>query len=242
MPRVSRSEFADLEGVHRALVTRWIKDGRISPPGPDGLLDLDQARRERAATESPRPQAEARRAQVAAQKAAQQAARERGDTDPAQPPETARAGRLASPVALSGAGAQGPQSERAPAGRSGPLAAPSAAPNGDPDQGQIERVGLGLKLETYKLQKAKAELANLELDQRAGALVERAEVDFVMADVGSTFRGYLEGLPDRLAPVIAGHRGDLASLHKLIEDESREILNQISGHIARRMTDLEKPQ
>jgi hypothetical protein len=81
-------------------------------------------------------------------------------------------------------------------------------------------------------------MANLELDQRAGLLVERTEVDFVLADVGNTFRGLLEGLPDRLAPVIAGHRGDLGTLHKVLEDACREVLEQITEHMARRMETL----
>lgn len=230
MPRVSRSEFADLEGVHRSMVTRWIAAGRISPPGPDGLLDLDQARRELRATEDPSPQAMQRREQVAAQKAAKRAAARAARTDPGQdptaPPAAARAGRQAH--------ARGDA-----AAELAPRPAPSAV---DPDPGQLERVGLGLKLETYKLQKAKAELANLELDQRAGLLVERAEVDFILADFASTVRGYVEGLGKRLAPQVFGHRGDQASLEKLFDDFAREMLEQIAAHLARCAHNLDDPK
>lgn len=220
MPRVSRSEFADLEGVNRASVTRWIRDRRISPPGPDGLLDLDQARRERQATESPAARDQARKAQIDAEKAARGRTRTPG-------PRAHRAAPADPPAAT----------ERHPA----PVTAPVAAPAIDLDMGQVERLGLGLKLETYKLQKAKAEMANLELDQRAGLLVERAEVDFVLSDFGSTVRGYLEAMPKRLAPLVSGHQGDAASLEKLFEDFARETLDQITAHLARCAHNLEEP-
>ncbi len=94
----------------------------------------------------------------------------------------------------------------------------------------IERLGAALKLETYKLQKARAEIANIELDKAAGALVERAEVELVLADFGTTLRGLMEGLPIRLQPV---HRGD----HHLIaeiEAVAADILTEMSEHMERK--------
>ena len=97
------------------------------------------------------------------------------------------------------------------------------------------QIGTALKLETYKLQKAKAELANLELDKAAGALVERAEVDYVLADFGNTLRGLLEGMPDRLAPAIAAHRGDVNAIHAELEGITGDLLAQIADHMKRKM-------
>lgn len=97
----------------------------------------------------------------------------------------------------------------------------------------LEKIGVALKLETYKLQKAKAETANLELDKAAGLLVERAEVDYVLADLGNTLRSSLESLADRLAPAIAVHRGDVAAIHAEIEGVSSDLLHEISEKMRR---------
>lgn len=97
----------------------------------------------------------------------------------------------------------------------------------------MEKLGAALKLETYKLQKAKAETANLELDKAAGLLVERSEVDYVLADLGNTLRASLESLADRLAPAIAVHRGDVAAIHAEIEGVSSDLLHEISEKMRR---------
>jgi len=98
----------------------------------------------------------------------------------------------------------------------------------------IEKIGAALKLETYKLQKAKAETANMELDKLAGALVERVEVDYVLADFGNTLRGLMEGLPDRLSGALAACRGDANAIHKELDDAARQLLAEIANHMARR--------
>lgn len=226
MTRVTQTELAKRLDVAKSTITRWIQAGRLSPPGADGLMDLELATRERAATESPRPMDQARKAQFDAQKA------ERRLADATAGP-VHREARHAVPGAP-----QGPIHAPLPLAQ-GPAA---AEPTADPTSASVEKLGMALKLETYKLQKAKAELANLELDQRAGLLVERAEVDFVLADFGTTLRALLEGLPDRLSPVVAGHRGDMGSLHRLIEEHAREIAEQIADHMSRRMAGLDDPQ
>ncbi|CAE6686692.1 conserved hypothetical protein [Candidatus Nitrotoga fabula] len=99
----------------------------------------------------------------------------------------------------------------------------------------LEKIGTALKLETYRLQKAKAEIANLELDRAAGLLVERAEVEYVLAEFASTFRHLLESLADRLAPTIAVHRGDVAAIHAEIDMVSVALLNEMSEAMKRKM-------
>ena len=98
-----------------------------------------------------------------------------------------------------------------------------------------EKLGIALKLETYRLQKAKAEIANLELDRAAGLLVERAEVEYVLAEFASTYRTLLENLADRLAPAIAVHRGDVAAIHAEIDMASAALLNEMSDAMKRKM-------
>lgn len=95
----------------------------------------------------------------------------------------------------------------------------------------LEKLGAALKLETYKLQKAKAETANMELDKLAGALVERAEVDFVLADFGNTLRGLMDTLPTRLHQV---HQGDSQKISE-IEGVASDLLHEMADHMKRKM-------
>ena len=99
-------------------------------------------------------------------------------------------------------------------------------------------LGARLKLETWKLQKAKAERENMELDKLAGSLVERAEVDYVLADFGLTLRGLLEGLPDRLSGALAAHRGDVNAIHKALDDTAHDLLTEMSELMKRKMEAL----
>jgi phage terminase Nu1 subunit (DNA packaging protein) len=101
-------------------------------------------------------------------------------------------------------------------------------------------LGARLKLETWKLQKAKAERENMELDKLAGLLVERAEVDYVLADFGNTLRGLLEGLPDRLAGALAAHRGDVNAIHKALDDAAHDLLTEMSELMKRKMEALQQ--
>lgn len=92
-----------------------------------------------------------------------------------------------------------------------------------------------LKLATAREREARAAIAAMERDKMAGSLVERAEVDFVLADFGSTLRGLVEGLPDRLSPTLAAHRGDVGGIHKDLEDAAHDLLTEISDHMKRKM-------
>jgi hypothetical protein len=109
----------------------------------------------------------------------------------------------------------------------------------DVDMPKASEVGAALKMQTYKLQKAKAELANIEVDKAAGALVERAEVDFVLADFGNTLRGLLENLPDRLSGPLAALRGDAAAIHKALEESIHELLGEFAARIQHKVKALE---
>jgi hypothetical protein len=102
----------------------------------------------------------------------------------------------------------------------------------------VSEIGAALKLETYKLQKAKAETANLELDRLSGLLVERSEVDHVLADIGATLRGHCEGLPDRYAPIIAAHKGEVNAIHHELEGLARDLLNAMADHMRRKTEQL----
>lgn len=129
-------------------------------------------------------------------------------------------------------------------GATGATTAPDAPQAGFSEDGggeamtQAANLGIALKLETYKLQKAKAETANMELDKLTGTLVDRAEVDFVLADFGSTLRALLESLPDRLAGQLAALRGDTNAIHKALEEALHDTLQDMAENMKRKTEGL----
>ena len=173
-----------------------------------GLIDPVAAQRMRDATESPEPHHQARKAQF----------------------DDARSGQASSNTATPPA--TGPQD-----GPNGPTARFNAAQGAEP-MPQAEKLGIALKLETYKLQKSKAETAAVELDKLIGTLVDRAEVDFVLADFGNTFRALLENLPDRLAGQLAALRGDTNAMHQALEEALNQVLLDMAEHMKRKTEGL----
>lgn len=164
-----------------------------------GLIDPVAAAAMRDATESPAAHHQARKAQF----------------------DETRAQNTAGPSVAPGATAATP-------GQNGPQARFSE-PVGGEAMPQAEKLGIALKLETYKLQKAKAETANMELDKLAGLLTERAEVDFVLADFANTLRAQLENLPGRLSGPLAALRSDANLIHTALEDALRDVLHDLAA-------------
>ena len=64
------------------------------------------------------------------------------------------------------------------------------------DDDSAAGVSARYKLAMARERESKAEMAAMEVDKLAGLLVERSEVDYVMADFGTLVRSALEGLPD----------------------------------------------
>lgn len=94
------------------------------------------------------------------------------------------------------------------------------------------------KLAMAREREAKAELAAMEVDKLAGTLVERSEVDFVLADLANTLRATFESLPDRLAGQLAALRGDTSATHQALEDALRDVLASIAEQMKRRMGEV----
>jgi phage terminase Nu1 subunit (DNA packaging protein) len=113
----------------------------------------------------------------------------------------------------------------------------SRAKPADPQEslGGIEKLGTAHRVESYKLQKAKAEMANIELDKLAGTLVERAEVERVLIDFGLTLNRILLSMPQRIAAAVAQHGGDVAAVQTELETAAAESLEQIASHMQRKM-------
>jgi phage terminase Nu1 subunit (DNA packaging protein) len=169
-----------------------------------GLIDPAAAQRMREATESPAPHHQARKAQF----------------DEARKAQKTATGAFSAPDGTQGA--------------SDAAKAPETALNPPETASEAQKLGTALKLETYKLQKAKAERENMDLDKLAGSLVERSEVDYVLADLGNTLRSMLEGLPDRLASRVAAVAGNVSEIHKVLEEAMYETLGEMAANIKRK--------
>lgn len=216
--KVTQAEFARICSVNRSSVNRWIQAGRIEVDA-QGLIDPEAAQAMRAATESFAPQHQARKAQF----------------------DEAREAKKTAYNAIHGSDSTYPSTQPAktPQNAANGLESASTAPEQPrADMPTMERLGAGLKLETYKLQKAKAERENMELDKMAGALVDRSEVDYVLADLGNTLRSLLEGLPDRLASRIAAVAGNVSAIHKTLEESMHDALGEMSANIKRKAEGL----
>lgn len=212
--KVTQAEFARLCGVNKSTVTRWIQNGRIERDA-HGLIDPEAAAEMRAATESPMPHHQARKDQLDEMRASG------AFSGPGEYHGTAQAG-----IAQHGATVAATDGVIASAARqSSQTTEPMPA---------MEKLGQALKLETYKLQKAKAERENMALDKESGALVERAEVDYVLADFGNSLRGLLEGLPDRMTHECLRIR-DAAEMHKHLADTMADILTEMADLMKRKM-------
>jgi len=91
-----------------------------------------------------------------------------------------------------------------------------------------------------RMTNAKAQMAELDLQQREGTLVPMAEIEQLLADMVLRFRSRIRAIPSRLAPMVAPET-DVKAIYKLCEkfhDEALEelaltpieIVEQVSGN------------
>ena len=73
-----------------------------------------------------------------------------------------------------------------------------------------------------------ARLAKLDFEQRSGKLIDADEVRAQIFGLGRRLRDALLGLPDRLAPVLAG-QADQATVHQLLTEEIMVCLAELSA-------------
>lgn len=97
----------------------------------------------------------------------------------------------------------------------------------------LDKLNAATKLKNYELLETKVRIANQDLARASGLLVDRADVDYVLADFGNTLRSLLESLADRLAPAIARHRGDVAAIHTEIEEAATDLLHEMYEKLKR---------
>jgi hypothetical protein len=73
-----------------------------------------------------------------------------------------------------------------------------------------------------------ARLAKLDFEERSGKLVDADQVRAQIFALGRRAREALLGLPDRLAPVLAGE-SDPAEIHRLLAQELTTCLAELSA-------------
>jgi hypothetical protein len=105
---------------------------------------------------------------------------------------------------------------------------PASAPQGasQPAGGQVPQaapvVGLIYTDEAAREKRARAQLAELELAERAGELVLAAKVDAIMFGLARAGREAVLALPDRLATVLAAE-SDPTVVHAKLLAECRKV-------------------
>ena len=71
-----------------------------------------------------------------------------------------------------------------------------------------------------------ADLSELKLRQRAGELVEVAEVTYALTDYGATLKSLIQQWPDRLAPVLA-HETDVSKINAILKTECNQLIDEL---------------
>lgn len=121
--------------------------------------------------------------------------------------------------------------------------APVASAGEDVDAQSVALMGADEASARYKAALArereiKAELAAMELDRQVGLLLDRQEVDFVLADLGNTLRIKLEQAEDVLTEAVLPLRGDAAAIRQAVRETLREVLDDLAELMKRRMQEV----
>jgi hypothetical protein len=130
-----------------------------------------------------------------------------------------------------------PKKRRAPGAPSDPLSvgAPTLAPENGQGAGEAHNgppAGDAARLvSSYAASRAAREgyaarLAKLEFEQKSGKLVDADEVRAQIFALGRRARDSLLGVPDRLAPILAGE-ADQAVIHRLLTEEITRGLSEL---------------
>jgi len=112
-----------------------------------------------------------------------------------------------------------------PLGAIGP--ATGEAPNG-PTTGDAARLVSSYAGSRAVREAYQARLAKLEFEQKSGKLVDADEVRAQIFALGRRARDGLLGMPDRLAPILAG-QADPAVIHRLLTDEIALVLAELTA-------------
>ena len=79
----------------------------------------------------------------------------------------------------------------------------------------------------------------LDRDEKARDLVRRADVEFVMDDIGRVLGNLLERLADRYTPSIASHKGDADGIHATLVEAALDTRREFEGLMQKRAMELQ---
>lgn len=86
-----------------------------------------------------------------------------------------------------------------------------------------------------------ARLARLDFEQRSGKLVDADEVRAQLFGLGRRLRDALMGVPDRLAPLLAGE-SNAAEVHRILSEELLAALAEVSAAPPLRVVGRQEPK
>lgn len=127
--------------------------------------------------------------------------------------------------------AKAPVAERHAAGRAAAVDGQKQAKTAPESEGDAADGTPDYQKARARREEANANLAEIELAERAGQLMETSAVVAVLADAGATCRSMLETLPAVLAPQLATLSDDHAC-RQLLEEHVGAALNELCDRLA----------
>jgi hypothetical protein len=82
---------------------------------------------------------------------------------------------------------------------------------------------------------ALADMAEMDVKQKRGELIPKADVDIALRSFGASVRARLDVLPDQLAPLVSPVT-DLDEIHALLAEHCRSILAAVADDMGRAAT------
>lgn len=95
-----------------------------------------------------------------------------------------------------------------------------------------------LKLARAMREESEAQMAAMKRDEQAKLLVQRADVDFVMADIGRTIGDLLDRMADQYTPALVSAASDANAIHAVLREAGRDLRAELANHMRRRAEDL----
>jgi hypothetical protein len=97
----------------------------------------------------------------------------------------------------------------------------------------MESLNLRLKKAEADKREHEAEIARMDREQKAGNLIARDVVDYVLTDYAATLRSLIETRADRLAPVIHPLQ-TLDEVHAALAEADESVLHEMTDAIRRK--------
>lgn len=109
-----------------------------------------------------------------------------------------------------------------------------AAPPEQPEaRATIDELNLRIKAADADKREHEADIARMDREQRAGNLIAREVVDFVLNDYAASLRSLMETRADRLAPVIYPLQS-MEEVHAALSEADENILHEMTAAMKRK--------